>query len=47
MNVPAWLRKLGLERYEQAFREHAIDSEVLPKLTPRVSAVGWANARSW
>lgn len=33
MDVPAWLRNLGLERYEQSFREHEIDAEVLPKLT--------------
>jgi class 3 adenylate cyclase/tetratricopeptide (TPR) repeat protein len=33
MDVPAWLRNLGLERYEQAFRENEIDAEVLPKLT--------------
>ena len=32
-DVGAWLRGLGLERYEQAFRENEIDAEVLPKLT--------------
>jgi hypothetical protein len=33
MDVCAWLRGLGLERYEQAFRENAIDEPTLPKLT--------------
>jgi class 3 adenylate cyclase/predicted ATPase len=33
MDVGGWLRKLGLERYEPAFREHEIDSEILPRLT--------------
>ena len=34
MDISAWLRELGLERYEQAFRDHAIDAELLPTLTP-------------
>ncbi|MGH6921392.1 MAG: SAM domain-containing protein, partial [Geminicoccaceae bacterium] len=33
MQIAAWLRDLGLERYEQAFRESEIDWEVLPDLT--------------
>jgi hypothetical protein len=33
MDTCAWLRGLGLERYEQAFRENAIDEAILPKLT--------------
>ncbi len=33
LDVAAWLRGLGLERYEAAFREHAIDAAVLPGLT--------------
>ncbi|HTZ66401.1 MAG TPA: adenylate/guanylate cyclase domain-containing protein, partial [Roseiarcus sp.] len=33
MDVLAWLRELGLERYEQAFRENEIAPEILPKLT--------------
>jgi SAM domain (Sterile alpha motif) len=33
VDVGAWLRELGLERYQQAFRENEIDAEVLPKLT--------------
>src|SRR5215831_7149287 len=33
MDVGDWLRSLGLEQYEAAFRENAIDVEVLPDLT--------------
>ena len=33
MDVGAWLRGLGLERYEQAFRENRIGADVLPRLT--------------
>ena len=33
MDIGAWLRDLGLERYEPAFREHEIDAAVLPALT--------------
>ena len=33
MNIAAWLRALGLQQYEQAFRENAIDAAVLPELT--------------
>jgi class 3 adenylate cyclase len=33
MDVVAWLRGLGLEQYEPAFRENAIDARVLPSLT--------------
>jgi class 3 adenylate cyclase len=33
MDVGAWLRSLGLERYEAAFRENEIDGTVLPSLT--------------
>jgi predicted ATPase/class 3 adenylate cyclase len=33
VNVATWLRQLGLERYEQAFRDNAIDVEILPELT--------------
>ena len=33
MNVAAWLHSLGLERYEQAFRENDIDAAVLAHLT--------------
>src|SRR5450631_1739389 len=46
MDVVVWLRRLGLERYEVAFRENEIDETVLPSLTHEtlkelgVSAVG-------
>jgi class 3 adenylate cyclase/tetratricopeptide (TPR) repeat protein len=33
MDVGGWLRGLGLEEYEAAFREHKIDDTVLPSLT--------------
>jgi class 3 adenylate cyclase len=33
MDVGAWLRGLGLEKYEAAFRENEIDETVLPSLT--------------
>ena len=33
MEVGAWLHGLGLGQYEQAFRDNAVDAEVLPKLT--------------
>jgi class 3 adenylate cyclase/predicted ATPase len=46
MDLSAWLRGLDLERYDQAFRENAIDEASLPKLTAEdlrdlgVTAVG-------
>jgi hypothetical protein len=33
MDLGGWLRGLGLERYEAAFRENDIDETVLPSLT--------------
>ena len=33
MDVAAWLRDLGLGRYERAFRDHAVEAEILPELT--------------
>src|ERR1700722_11648851 len=33
MDVAVWLRTLGLERYEGAFRENEINEQVLPNLT--------------
>ena len=33
MDVTAWLRALGLERYDQAFRDNEIDEKVLSSLT--------------
>jgi hypothetical protein len=47
VDIADWLRRLGLERYEQAFRDDAVDGEVLagltaedPSRTDRVAAVG-------
>src|SRR5437764_7919795 len=33
IDITAWLGKLGLEQYAPAFRDNAIDSSVLPRLT--------------
>ena len=33
MDIAVWLRGLGLEQYEAAFRANAIDASVLPRLT--------------
>jgi class 3 adenylate cyclase/predicted ATPase len=33
VDIAAWLQRLGLEQYEQAFRANDIDPEVLPELT--------------
>src|SRR5215469_12083977 len=33
MDIEAWLKGLGLERYAPAFRDNEIGWEVLPKLT--------------
>jgi hypothetical protein len=33
MDIAAWLRDLGLERYEATFRENEIDADALPELT--------------
>jgi class 3 adenylate cyclase len=33
MDIGGWLRSLGLERYEAAFRENEIDDTVLPTVT--------------
>jgi class 3 adenylate cyclase len=35
VDIAAWLRELGLARYEQAFRENDIAPAVLPELTDR------------
>jgi SAM domain (Sterile alpha motif) len=46
MDIVVWLRSLGLERYEAAFRENEIDEAVLSSLTeehlkqPGVMALG-------
>jgi hypothetical protein len=33
VDIAAWLNRLGLQQYEQAFRENDVDTEVLPELT--------------
>ena len=33
VDIAAWLNRLGLQQYEQAFRDNDIDAEVLPELT--------------
>jgi class 3 adenylate cyclase len=33
MDLSAWLRNLGLERYEPAFRDNEVTPEILPELT--------------
>jgi uncharacterized caspase-like protein len=46
MEIESWLRNLGLEQYEAAFRDNAIDATVLLNLTAEdlkelgVAAVG-------
>ena len=46
MDIGGWLRSLGLEEYEAAFRENKVDAAVLSKLTAEdlkdlgVAAVG-------
>jgi hypothetical protein len=32
-DIAVWLRGLGLQQYEQAFHDNAIDAAVLPDLT--------------
>jgi class 3 adenylate cyclase len=33
VDIAAWLRDLGLDQYEPAFRENDVDAQVLPRLT--------------
>ena len=33
VDIGAWLRSLGMQQYEEAFRDNAIDASVLPELT--------------
>jgi len=33
VDIAAWLNRLGLQQYEQAFRANDVDAEVLPELT--------------
>jgi hypothetical protein len=34
MDIVVWLRSLGLEEYEESFRDNKINERVLPNLTP-------------
>ena len=42
MDIATWLRGLGLEQYEQTFRDNAIDAAVLPALTDHAFEGAWA-----
>jgi hypothetical protein len=44
-DVGAWLSALGLEQYEAAFRENAIDGAVLPTWPPTTCGK-WESLRS-
>ena len=33
MDVGSWLGSLGLDQYEDLFRKHEIDADILPELT--------------
>ena len=33
MDISTWLHGIGMQQYEQAFRDNAIDAEVLRELT--------------
>jgi hypothetical protein len=39
LDIVVWLRSLGLEQYEAAFRENAIDFSVLPDVTDQDLAI--------
>jgi class 3 adenylate cyclase len=44
VDIGIWLRGLGLEQYEQAFRANDVDGQVLPKLTAEdLAALGVAS----
>ena len=48
MDVAAWLRDLGLERYVSAFRNNDIGTEVLPKLTAEdLISIGVTSVGHW
>lgn len=41
LDIAKWLIGLGLQQYEEAFRDNDIDAEILPKLTPEdLMAIG-------
>jgi len=33
VDIAAWLHSLGMQQYEAAFRDNAIDAAILPELT--------------
>ena len=41
MDVGAWLRGMGLGQYEAAFRDAAIDADILPELTDADLETAW------
>jgi hypothetical protein len=41
MDLGGWLRSLGLEQYEAAFRENDIDETVLPSFDAREPEGAW------
>src|SRR5215213_3163872 len=44
VDIGIWLRGLGLEQYEQAFRANDVDGQILPKLTAEdLAALGVAS----
>ena len=45
MDIGGWLRSLGLERYEAAFRENEIDEKVLPNRDGRGLEGPWRRYR--
>jgi SAM domain (Sterile alpha motif) len=46
VDIAAWLHGLGLQQYEQAFRENDVDAEVLPELTADNLTASLARARN-
>jgi hypothetical protein len=40
MDIIAWLRSMGLGKYEAAFRENEIDDAILPRLTGEHALLG-------
>lgn len=50
IDVAGWLRRLGLEQYEPAFRDNDVDAVVLPKPTKKKMVGGnpsRASCRIW
>jgi hypothetical protein len=48
MDIAEWLKELGLEQYEPAFRANEIDTRVLPSLTADdLKDLGVAGERGW